>query len=240
MTNNYKYPRVMLFAPISDIKNYVIDEWMRCVTNLTYPNYGIVLVDNSENKQYRKDLQARYPGVTILHYPPNENGAMHIITGSQNVARKFVLDTLSEYAFSLECDVFPTFDVIERLMAHDKNICAATYPIREGAERKLLINLAKSNKFEFMQRELDADEALRFMDGKVKEIHSAGLGCVLMKRQVLERIQFRYVEGQKAYSDTYFALDAHFAGYQQYLDTSFTCRHESSDWKEKEAKLGGV
>ena len=237
--NRHDYPHVTVSAPVSRVKDYVMDEWLRHISSLDYPNYSIVLVDNSQDKFYHKHLKDQYPHVTLLRYDSKRREPHFLITESQNKARTHFLRSGSEYFMSIECDVFPPADVIRRLISHRKQATAGVYPIGEGCMRHIYLCGLTRNRYELKQHEMGGAEALSFMDGTLREAHSAGLGCVLLEREVIEKIKFRYVYGRNEFSDTYFALDMESQGIQLYVDTSVLCRHKSDSWAEKNMEITG-
>ena len=79
-----------------------------------------------------------------------------------------------------------------------------------------------------------------FIDGSVRRIHGCGIGCALIKREVLEQFKFRIemlptgTPEFHYHDDTYFYLDCWNARPQHevWIDTSRKIRHEAQDWHE--------
>ena len=64
------------------------------------------------------------------------------------------------------------------------------------------------------------------MNGEIVRIGGGcGFGACLIKRNVLERIKFRY---DVLHADTYFHEDCKRLGYTTWVDTSIVCRHYPS------------
>jgi hypothetical protein len=73
----------------------------------------------------------------------------------------------------------------------------------------------------------DAD----FVDGTVKQVFHLGLGCVLIRRDVLEKIKFRYVPGVEVFPDSYFAEDCYRNKINIWAHTGLICEHRNQDWQ---------
>jgi hypothetical protein len=68
------------------------------------------------------------------------------------------------------------------------------------------------------------------MDGTLKQVAHIGLGCVLIKTLVFNKIQFRFVAKEGFHPDTYFAEDCFRNKIPIYADTSCIARHENKAW----------
>ena len=67
----------------------------------------------------------------------------------------------------------------------------------------------------------------RFLSGRINFLLSfAGLGCILIRRKVLEAIDFRMVDQNGGHCDSWFTDDAYHAGYTQMADMSVICAHK--------------
>ena len=68
------------------------------------------------------------------------------------------------------------------------------------------------------------------------QVHKCGLGCVLIHRSVLEKIEFRYVKELEAFDDIHFSNDIIKNGFNIYADLSVVCKHlvlnRPWDWKD--------
>ena len=61
-----------------------------------------------------------------------------------------------------------------------------------------------------------------------------GVGCVLIHREVLEKIKFRFLEDKKAFDDLLFCLDAKRNDYLLFVDTDIQVKHLHRTWTKKE------
>ena len=233
-----EFPKVLVCAPQHESKDYCFDKWAERVKNLTYPNYEVLLADNSPDKEYLKKIKSH--GFKTTFIKDKGKGIISKMAEAHESCREYALRNNFDYMLHLETDVFPPFDVIERLMAHKKNVISAVYDIFQGKERKLMVMLDeqthrfvrgyRTNKY------IEQEEPL-FFDGKVKKVFHAGLGCILIKANVLEKFNFRAVKGLDYHPDSHFANDLYQQNIAIYADPTIYCTHMNTTWLTFKDKL---
>lgn len=234
-----EFPKVLLTAPQHESKNYCWAEWLGRATNLTYPNYEIFLADNSPTRDNYNMIKEA--GIACEHIRQNQKGLAFTINDAHNACRKYALNNRFEYIFHLETDVIPPFDVIERLMNYNLKVVAGCYDIRHGKDRQIMAQL--DDEYDRSVRAFrtvemaDELEPLLF-DGTLQKVYHAGLGCILIKSDVLKLFPFRVQKGTTLHSDTWFANDCFERKIPIYLDTSIQCEHLNSTWLAVAGELG--
>ena len=259
-----KLPKVLVGCPVSEYHAYCTEEYVRAVKNLAYKNYDILLVDNSATEKFSEYLKT----LKIAH-KHDFSGITDIkkkIVLSRNVLRKKVLEEEYDYFLSLEQDVIPLVDVIEKLLSQKKKIISGVYynyypvgdttqlfPVlyrkltkeeeKQMQENKDILKKMNPQLYEELIRS-DFDYAKVRVKLKVEEVEAprvmevkqCGLGCVLIAREVLEKIEFRVDDEENTYDDAMFCDDAHQAGYELYADTAIKCKHllKKRPWAWKE------
>lgn len=228
-------PKILLCSPINIVKEYCLYEWLEHIKKLTFPDIDIFLVDNSKTMQLSDSL--RESGLDCVHEKPAGSEARYFMASSLERCRiKFLAGDYTHF-FSLECDIFPPDDIIERLLAHDLDVVSATYWIGSGFESKLQLqtiynqhtDYEKRTK-EFKVRYLTFEEAQLFIDGQCKPMYACGIGCSLIKRSVLENIKFRIDPLDAGFADSFFHRDIWEMGINNYVDTSIIPLHRNSNW----------
>lgn len=236
------YPKILVGCPTSDSHSYCLDEYMKALFSLDYPCYDILIVDNSKNECYSNKIKEY--GVEVIKIPYHSSTLKRIVD-SRNVLRQYVLDNNYDYFFSLEQDVIPPSNVIQRLLAGNHDVISGLY-------------FGFTNKFEFpnikpgsvimpvaykiLNDEEKAKESglqalRRFGINEINpprrvSVRMTGLGCLLIHKNVLEKMPFRYEEGKPNTDDRYFSDDVFKLGIPQVLDTSVRCKHllSGKDW----------
>lgn len=227
-------PKVLVFAPISQVKEYCLPQWLEHISNLTYENYSIYLVDNSENSNFFKKYSDSFPNIEWSWYNPKGLRSQDFIAESQEKCRKYAIENKFDYMMSIECDVFPPLDCIETLMKHKSDVVCGIYQWGFGDNRKPLIQIAEHFDTHFQNRNMLHDEAFKFMDGTTKEIFHAGIGCALISARVFTKIFFRSEKDAESHSDTWFAFDCWMRNLTILADTSVFCEHHNQAWSYQE------
>jgi hypothetical protein len=234
---------ILLASTINIIKDYCLYDWLEHIKKLTYQDVEIFLVDNSLNPEFSQKI--RDLGFNCVHEPPRGREARYFMASSLERCRVKFLSGDYTHFFSLECDMFPDFDIIEKLLQHDKDVVGTTYWTEHGYNTKLQLqtiwcehtdfkNHAKQYKVRFMTFE----EAQLFMDGQCKPAYANGIGCKLIKREILENIQFRIDPTDAGYADSFFHTDLLEAGIENYVDTLIIPTHRNSNWNTVISDLG--
>lgn len=227
--------RILVGCPVSDYKGYCINEYADSVKNLGYKKYDILLADNSNGDLFSKRLKEL--GLPFIRCDYHESARERIV-GSRNRLREYALDNDYDYFLSLEQDVIPPRDVIQRLLKHDRKVVSGVYfavNFYHGKHQLLPLVWAdfdeKTKRMFYLQDD-------RLWDGKLIEIAACGLGCVLIHRDVLNKINFRYDKNNKeGFDDVWFCKDLRENNIKLYCDTSVKCKHLIRDWSWKRIKL---
>jgi hypothetical protein len=228
-------PKILLCSPINIAKEYCLYEWLEAVKRLSYPNLEVFLVDNSNNPAFSEKIRAM--GFDCVHEPPNGRETREFIAASLERCRVKFLSGGYDYYFSLECDIFPPDDIIEKLLAHDLEVVGTTF----WTEHKYFTRLQLQGNYiyrtdfvnktkEYKVRDLTFEEGQLFIDGTVKPIYGAGLGCVLIRREIMEGIVFRVEKDEVGFPDSFFHKDIWKMGVCFYIDTSIIPKHLNSNW----------
>lgn len=229
--NRHPFPKILVAAPTHESKNYCWEQWSDRIQNLTYPNYDVFLADNSLNKNNKELIEKK--GFKAKHISQNTKGLLYTIRDSHNECKKYALENKYDYLLHIETDVIPPYDVIERLLAHKRLVVGGIYDIFYGKKRKLMIQLPEEyDKSVNSYRKVAWAEHLEpsFFDGKVKSVYHAGIGCMLIAKEVLENIKFRVEKGTDFFPDTWFANDCYAYNIPIFVDTNIQCKHLNFTW----------
>ncbi len=155
------------------------------------------------------------------HAYPYEN-----VAHNYNVARDVVLKLGLDALLTVECDMIVPPDTVDRLAATEADIAYGLYVWRHGRREWS----AYSELTALQGRSLSRDPDLaRASWGKVIPVAGVGQGCTLIRRHVLEEIEFGLWPGtpELVSSDWMLALDAQRLGFTQRCDLGVVCGHQS-------------
>lgn len=128
----------------------------------------------------------------------------------------------------VESDVVPPANALTRLAALDADIAYGCYMLRGVNVVNVLQRYPQParNTGESLSIHPELwEQALK--DGQI-ECSGAGLGCVLIKRHVLEAVPFRMPEPD-VFSDFWWTEDVHQGGYTMKADMLVLCGHIDTD-----------
>lgn len=143
----------------------------------------------------------------------------------------------------IESDIIPPPDALKRLASLDTDIAYGAYMFRVH-EYNLgstpVVNLYHRYQLPDNRRARNIGESLSLRDlwppkeyGPM-DVSGAGLGCVLIKRHVLEAIDFRTLNpdlNPLVHCDMWFTSDAWAAGFDMRADTRVICGHKTPSGK---------
>jgi len=121
-------PKILVFTPIYDGKEYCIDEFIGYAEKLSYPNMKHIFIDNSQTSDFSKKLEGK--GLTVYRVDRGSN-SREALARAQNFARRIALDEDYDYIFSLESDIMCQPDILQRLIKHGKDVVSGLYEIGE-------------------------------------------------------------------------------------------------------------
>ncbi len=241
-------PRILIATPTCNLYEYCLKKYSEAISSLTYQNYDILIADNSPDDSYIEKLKNL--GLKAIKTPHHQKARDRIVT-ARNALRQYALSNNYDCLLSLEQDVIPPKDVIETLLKANQKIVSGLYfnlnnqyefPNLPAGSIELplaykLFSKEESKKplKEQLLRRLTKEEVLT---KKKILLRMAGLGCILIHKDVLKAIKFDYYPELMASDDRHFSDKAAENNIPIILDTSVICLHLTSkrpfDWSNIE------
>ena len=236
-------PKVLIGCPTHNRYAYCVDRYLESVKSLRYSNYDLLLVDNSPDDSFEKELKAK--GVNVIRIKYCEPARERIVR-ARNVLLDKAIEGNYDYFFSLEQDVFVNPGSLKRLIAHKLPIVSGYYSnIRHivakqkstGKIGKLkvelpLIWILQNEEKRLMRRA----EPIELKGKGLFKVGAFGVGCLLIAKELFSKIRFRYEEERKAYDDMHLCDDLYDLGYDLFCDGNVICMHAHKDWEENMRK----
>ncbi len=229
--------KVLIGCPTYSRYKYCIDEYLKAVQDIEHDSYDLLLVDNSPDDSFFKELKSR--GVNIVKIAHCEPARERIIR-ARNVLRDRAIDGGYDHFLSLEQDIIVRPDILKRLLAHGKDIVTAYY----GNDMMLTVKHKQTGELKKVRVNLPL-VYIKGSEGKIRranpqdvlkkglvEVGAMGLGCLLISTEVLKKVKFRYDPEKKAFDDMYFCKDAKEAGYKLYIDGDTVVQHLHRKWDD--------
>jgi len=209
--------KILCGCPIYDWKCDVAKDYFDNLKQLSYP-LDFVFVDNSESADFSEWIIKTY-GFNVLRSPCVGTTRLRQCI-ALNVLRDYFLSGDWTHLFLLESDLIPRKNIVELLLEHNKDCVAAPYLLNKDkglacvTERKFIANQGGWTHV-FVKP--------GFLDGEFKRApNGVGLGCVLIKRKVIEAVLFR---AAAFHADTQFWEDVQKEGFEVFIDTGLMVRH---------------
>jgi hypothetical protein len=198
-------PRVLLYCP-----TYVIAGHEQ-IKKETRASIEAVEFDGVVDKVINGDSE--YP-------PPNhENTLAHY-----QQARKRVLDEGYDALLTVEHDIIIPPDGLQKLWDIDKPVAYGVYIFRGSGN---VVNAFRMVKAKNIDMPMSAFKGMlaRALELEVIEVSGTGNGCTLIRREVLEQIDFRRNDKDNPVPDMPFSTDCMKAGIKQFAHFGVQCGH---------------
>lgn len=157
-----------------------------------------------------------------------------VATARNNCVLK-MLDGGYTHLMLIDNDVTPPKDALANLLEDDRDVVSGYYAHRnKGNDPTIVTNLCKMGEFNYLTQ-WDGDElrAELAKGNTVIRIHGGGMGCILIKRHVFERISYpwydwvNYRDPNRSMlsEDLYFCERCGAERIKIYADTRVACGH---------------
>jgi len=191
-----------------------------------------IIRDYIERECYESLLHQTYPDCSILihqvspirFYEDVAKNKMANVVRNRNMLRQAALATDSTHFMMVDSDTVLPLNCIEILLSREKDIISAWCPMVSGG---WIAARWVGKEIVHLQHE----------EG-IREVDMAPLGCMLVKRDVLEQIPFTAAteeytscKGKTMFmgETAKFGLDAKKKGYKLFMDGSLICKHLLKD-----------
>lgn len=223
--------KILIGTPHAEIKNYCLDNYVAAVKGLTYDNYKVLVVDNSDTHNNKKMIVKM--GLPAIHIKRGNKSTRQLMAESSEYLRKTALSGGYDFLLHFESDIIPPPNVIERLLSHQLAVVSGMYFIGHGSESHLMVQEIENQETGIRETiNIKDGHDIKYANGKLHQVYACGLGMTLIHRSILEQIEFRYVDGIDIHPDSFFAHDLKQMGIAQYLDGGILCKHDNMEWSK--------
>ena len=219
------YPKVLVGVPVCDLYEYCFEEFINNIKNLTYPNYEILLIDNSKEETFFNKLKSL--NLNVIRLPYLEKMRARVVE-SHNKLREYALKENFDYLLILDQDIITKNNVIEQLTSNNKDAISALYfghHLLPNGENRIM-----PFAWKFQEKKGDWSKIIYLTEEDILNnnligIAFTGMGCVLLSKNVLTKIKFRYDTNIEAWDDRWFGYDLDKEGIYFYVDPRVKCKH---------------
>lgn len=217
-----KLQKVLIGCPTYDGHEHCIERFIQGLKNLSYRNFDVLFVDNSEKEDYAKKI--KNAGYQVVRNPSSKEKISKIVD-NRNKIIQHAIEKKYDYLFFVDTDVLLPTDAIEKLLSVKQPITSGVYlgalPV-QGEIKIAPVLFEFSDKKDYIKI-IPLNEVL---DELVFGIAACGFGCCMIEREVIEKVKLRYNEQTKSGEDILFCADARKNfGYPVFVNTAVKCTH---------------
>lgn len=227
--------KILIAAPNSSFKNYCWDAWLARARSF---KCDIFIADNSINNENAVLYQKH--NIKYAWNNPLGKSSFQFICESQNQIRDYFLENNYTHLFFIETDLLPPKQLLPLFECINVPVVSAPYFIQKGSHTSPMNQEIRGFGEHALTRNYSLFESFSFQNGDFHRCFSTGFGCSLIKREVIEQIEFRYIADSLvqehvyggSHPDSYFYADLYRLGIPVYLYTGIVVRHYNQDWNK--------
>lgn len=173
---------------------------------------GIPHIGNLRTELVLFLMKLKNQKIYFSHRMPIDDNRNHIVDE--------FLKTDSSHLLMIDSDIQPCDNILE-MVSNDVDICCGAICTNKGGE---VIPLA-------MMKVDGGYKCKRVLNNGINEVDAIGTGCIMIKREVLEKMsqpyfQFKYKDGKLVNGEDFdFCYKAKELGFKVYYDASYKCNH---------------
>ena len=254
-------PKVLLATPTSDRHKHLLDEWIEMLNKLNYPVDVLLVdtSETADYSKILQTKVVQDKPIKVIRFPWKfDNHIVQHLAYAREKIRKYFLKNKYEFLMNLDDDIFLPEWGMERLLSYNKD-CVGFYVHIYDPEHQVPcifksgeIIMGKGLEF-YSFAEIDAykDFITRMAEDKLSEPekslipfmvkdkffpqlfkpYAVNLGCLLVKKSVLEAVPFRTHESFIFGEDLWFFNEANDKRFEFWCDCRHRCLHKNTEWK---------
>lgn len=226
-------PEIVLGLAFHDETGHCCSLFLDAVQKLEYPRdkLGIVIAESYVKMPVQPVIEffAHYPYLKVMYTPPLEEcveGKLgsHLIA-IETIRREALKCPNMTHMLSLEIDNPPTANLLKRLLEINTEKTPITCGWYMGRFRRKPFIYRLRNIEDPYDVDPENSEMNLVKKGGVVEIDYTGLGCILIRRNVLEKIPFQRRPNCPAGDDSITCIEYRKAGFKILCDTGLGVPH---------------
>jgi len=214
-------PKVLIGVITHGKHRYCLDEFLESLKNQAMKADVLFVVNHGESA-YTSLIKSK--GFDAVENPEAKESRIDKIVSARNYLRRYALENDYDYVLFADSDVILPPHAVNMLVATKGDVISGAYLSAFNLGGKNVIAPVLFKDLGDGQCQLFTYEGAAVP--QVMEVGAAGLGCTLVKRKVLEQVEFRsFGNSQTGGEDMAFYVDARAKGFQTHANTLVQCTH---------------
>ena len=225
-------PKVLIGVPTYAGKNYCLTEFIEGLWLLNTDGFDVrvLIVDNTDdggkNAKYIEELS----GFTVHHLDCSRCEYVNQkLEWSHNYLREAALKMNADYLFHIESDLVLPPNALHELYVTNEQIVSGCYSLNTGAARVPIPHIASDMLRNHPARgQIMLSPTLlwrQFVKSGKQEVSLAGVGVMLIHRNVLRDVPFRSEKFSDFAPDSYWSTDVNQRGYKIFVNNDVYAYH---------------
>ena len=118
--------KILVATPISSHAKYCFKKFIENTRLIDYPNYDILIVDNSRENDFFEELKNEKEIIVLKDDTQEEKNKLRLIS-SRNKIIEYALENNYDYILMLDSDVIVPKNIIKELLNNNKEIVSGLY-----------------------------------------------------------------------------------------------------------------
>ena len=241
---NGRKPKVLIGTPTYAGKNYCLTEFIEGLWLLNTDGFDVrvLIVDNTDDGGKNAKHIEELSGFTVHHLDCSKAKYVNQrLEWSHNYLREAALKMNADYLFHVESDLVLPPNALHILYATNEQVVSGCYALNTGASRYPIPHDGGDMlKRHAARGYIMLSPALlwrQFLKSGKQETSLAGVGVMLIHRNVLRDVPFRSEEMDGYGCDTYWSVDVHQRGYKIYVNNDVFAYHVNDTGWGKELEF---
>ena len=211
------FPRNLIVCRQNDETIRYFDRWMDTISESINTNFELFVIDLCTKDNFSKRLRKE----STLHHWPTPYGK----TFQKREAEGY--ETARQYAISngygtilyMSGELFPERTFLSSLLIPNLSVISALFYNSSG---ELNIKFIENNDHTYFRNKWRPQpyEITQWLNGSIRDVYSAGMDCLLVRRKVFSKISFKYDLKEKKTTEEIFYEDLWENQTTVFVDTS--------------------
>lgn len=223
---------VFIGTPVGPYHTYCLRNFVRGVNSLENEGVEHYIVSEDEEvlntlrslefehpteiRRVNEDVLPSLEGRSERLYGKEGAEQFNRIISIRNALRDEFLESGHDHFFSLESDNLLRPDTLTKLLEMDKDVAIGIYIMPRNPQNTCLFRGIEGGN---VTSQFGVDEI-----EERRKVAGGGIGCTLIKKEVLEEVEFRSVDGETC-DDVGFSLDVRGKGFEIWADPEIRVGH---------------